>query len=759
MVCKVWILLIGLILLPVSIAYTGCNDPELNVGELTCREVETCGLLNWPNSYYLLNNDVSSENTCLVLAGAHNSVLDLNEHTITYNTLALDLHNWNFEEPFGSDNWVIDHPGNVERVYAPNEELDDYLWDDYFIRITSAQPTTLRSNLIHIPNADQTYIAWMIPHGPYHDPPSIFIEVEREDGVTLCRTEHGNFERAPGIKCEFQASAPINVYVKIGTLISDPQYTVNMDFIGFASAFDQGILIRPYSDYLRAPDNPEVSRSDNVKIFNGFVIQGDGRGPYGTGLELVSDDLEINNVLSSVNGINTENVMIQSAEAEVYNNTLISSSPYVFNRMSITAQLKVHYACDGISIHDNFIIGGPQRGIEVGGADNVEVFNNWVHQNSTVTNNHGLGAYGGYNISFVNNTVHPIHGRGISFEADPYHPFVSGYIINNSVIVYERPPSEYYHNFDFTCAHGIKLENNIEDVTVMGNIVDSSTGPLTWGGCPLNIGVDENSRNITVQNNTFISEYREGSESESFASAFLAYGDHSELLIEGNDFYSNHLFYYTSATIDPGPLIQSNTFTRTYPERKPFHTILFEGWHQHFVETRFLNTTLEGAEYTDLYINGQSGVYEYDYSVGWFLDVVALGSGQPLQNANIQIHDAYSDLVFTGTTNEEGRVQTDLTEFELSGYANTFEEILMYSPFRVTATYGADEQYEIVEMDESKELIFQFGDTCPVPYDYPPCGCMTTEEVTNAIVAWFAGGISFSNIIDGLEIFKDGPGC
>lgn len=71
----------------VSSAYTDCNDPTLDTSGYSggCVEVEACGTLNQANTYYLLNQSVSSTHICFS-AQANNMVLDLNEYTITYGT-------------------------------------------------------------------------------------------------------------------------------------------------------------------------------------------------------------------------------------------------------------------------------------------------------------------------------------------------------------------------------------------------------------------------------------------------------------------------------------------------------------------------------------------------------------------------------------------------------------------------------------------------------------------------------------------------
>ena len=402
--------------------------------------------------------------------------------------------------------------------------------------------------------------------------------------------------------CSFKPTAPVNVYVKFGTLVSESM-TLSFDGAGIASSYDFGIISRPYSDSIRAPDD-FVSSSNNLEIKNGNIFQGDGAGPYSESIEINADSLTVSNINSTVNGINTDNLEIYGDNHDIFNNTLISSSPYVFSRMIIAAQIKAGLT-DSV-IRNNIIIGGPQRGIDVSGNTNIVIKNNYISQNATVTNNHAMGAYVGTNLSFMNNTINATNGRGISCE------HVNGcYIQNNYINVIEKPSMEYYHNFGFTCAHGIKLEGSTTNAFIYNNTVISRTGPLTQGGCPLNLGLDGGAGgSADIKDNSFTALFDTNSESSAWATALLIYGDQTDVLIKNNKFYSNQYFMYMDG-VDLGPLIESNNFEVIGPNLKTFRSIHMYSYQLDSIGTRLLNNTFVGSSQDDIDIQN-SWIYNWD---------------------------------------------------------------------------------------------------------------------------------------------------
>jgi len=710
-------------------AYNSCSEVSsdvLNEGGVirTCQNVTSCGTLSTANRYYLLLNDVVDNDTCIVFRNAHNSVFDLNGHTIIYNNLSLILNNPGFEESLSSANWQVveGNSADVTRIYGPSVPDDDltradYMWGDYYLNIQNNGPTVVRSNLINIPSPSQTYVAWVTSGGRWSNCSTTFISVEDEFGTELCRMERSPV-RTFSLFCSFKPTTSVNVYVKFGTL--DPVwntppdnceglgYDLTFDEAGLASSYDFGLVARPYSGIGRAPDDP-VSTTNNLIIKNGNVVQGFGNGPYSQALEISTSPFLLRNVTSIVNGINTNNLYLQGGYHVITNNSFISHSPYVFNRMDILAQIKSDL--QNSTIDSNFIDGGPQRGIDVGGDLNITISNNIIRQNATVTNNHAAGAYGGTNLYFINNTIQPHNGRGISCE------HVNGcYVYNNTINVTEIPSMEYYHNFVFSCAHGIKIEGSAQNVYIVGNNVTSSSGPLTWGGCPLNLGQNDAGGYVEIKNNSFTALYGPGSRSETWASSLYYYGPVDEVFIEGNNFYSNHRFV-EGLTPDSGtsfgPTVVSNTFTKINPEIPTFHSIVFNGdSNRQNIETVFINTSLIGGEYTDARgIRSDMGVWNFD--VRWFLEATVLQGGNPVEGVFVSIFDKNNILINSFPTGAGGNVFVNLSQFFMSGVSTSLPTQTNSSPYTINVTHLGETQSQVVDLDSSKEIIFYFGGSNP----------------------------------------------
>ncbi|MBU0530164.1 MAG: hypothetical protein KKC05_00660 [Nanoarchaeota archaeon] len=693
-----------------AVQYGNCGDVPVSVknqGGITrnCEDVSSCRSLSSSSTYYLLTDNISDEHTCLNMRYADDSVLDLNEHKITYNTLSLNLNNPGFEQPLGSGNWVVTegNPADVTRVYAPAIDRGDLLWGDYFLQIESDQLTEVTSNLINIPNPDQTYVAWVTPIGPWKNYSTLFIKVEDQSGNQLCKMERSAV-RAFSLYCDFKPTSPVNVYVKIGTL--DPKYgdsglTFRFDEVGIASAYDFGVVIRPYSGPIRAPDD-DVKASDNVIIKNGYIIQGAGAGPFSESLEISSTPFEIYDITSIVNGINTNNLEPMGSNHNIHDNVFLSSSPYIFSRMTTEAQIKG--ALSNSVINNNTVIGGPQRCIDVGGDHDVVISNNYLSQNASVTNNHAMGAYDGYNLYFINNTVEPINGRGVSCEH-----VVGCYIHGNTINVIQIPSMEYYRDYDFSCAHGIKLEGRLENAYVYDNVVTSRTGPGTWGACPISASITSGEL-VEIYNNTLIAFYGENSEPEATAKTAEMWGLLQNTIFRDNRFYSNNIFtrVKSGGRDTLGPLFKDNVFTKTTPSNgATFHSIVFEGDGYDVSNTRFEDNLLIGGRLDD--VTSKSGANNWDYSVSWTLAVKILDSnGDPIiDSAIVTIDGPITSHVIKPTTNGVATF-TDVMDFIQTGYGSTQYPPTNYNDYNVRVDYYGTIFNQDITINNSKILTMNF---------------------------------------------------
>lgn len=680
-----------------------CED----INHDNCVEVFSCGRLSGSNSYFLLMNDVESENTCIVMTGATNSYFDLNGYTITYNTLKPDLINGGFEEDL-SNGWTVF--GDVERVSSASEGREGYLWGDYYIKMSNSpsQKNYLESAPVYLANSEQTYSSWVVVRSGYSSTPSFFIEIIDETNTVICRSETGSVDRTPGLECNFKISEPKTVRLRFGTLEHQNPYTFYVDFANIASAYDFGIISRNYCDSRRGPDDCPLSASDNIEIFNGKIIQGIGEGPWSEAIEISSMNAKIHDLITEVNGINSMNIEYYRPGVNIFDNILISKSPYVFNRMLIWAQI---FASGSESkIFNNTILGGPQSGINIeSGTSDLEIYNNYFNLSSKVTNNHAINTYGGLNLNIHDNTIISESGRGIEITGGQSAGARNSTIYNNYIRVKETPPFEYFENYELTCAHGIKLESNIDNVEVYNNTVYSIAEKGTWGSCPLNIGLGSSyspTPDIKIYNNSFyaIGEIDKEANAE-VASAWLIDGDYQQVELYNNNFYSNENII---SFRESGEIIninfENNSFIKSEINDKQL--VLINAYDGSFSNINLLNNELNGINYNYEYGLHASYTRSWEFETDWFLKINLYENGLPV-NAELVISNNQG-IVFSGTIT--GSKIFKLPELFFEGYGRS-GSVIDYNPYTIQATYNGNQITQNIDLTESKEVSIDFSES------------------------------------------------
>jgi len=677
-----------------AVQYANCAavpSAERNQGGITrtCQEITNCSVLSNANRYYLLVNNITSNYTCLSTMAIHNSIINLNEYAINYNNISLNIPNDGFETGTFTG-WNTANAPTATIIADPGT----YMLDNYYARITSTSPQYIQSQLIHLPEAGQTYYAYMLPKGI-----NVFIELVDSSNNQLCRTDVTS--SYPGGKfmfyCMYRTTAPIDVYLRFGTLSSDGS-TKDFDLVGLGSAYDYGIGLRGTSTSAGwFTDESTFAISNNVVIKNGIVKQGINKGTISPAVFFgVTSNSKVQNITTYTNGVQSPDIWVHGgANNEVSFNELHSSSPYTLNREITIGQIEGpdQQGQTNLSIHDNKLYGGPQGGIHAGfvpsagsfTGDTITVYNNYIDINTRTTNGYAL-SISANNTQIYNNTINVTNGRGIALPRSALNMS----IYNNYVNVIEKTPPEYSTQYGWACAHGIKMEfdSTYSTATIYNNTVISRTGPGTWGACPLSFGhgYANPSPPILIENNTFISQYGSGSEASSYSTAIQYYNNVPQMILKNNKFYSDNIFIMMAGgeLSEKGPKMISNVFEKTFPEKTPFRSFYIISEQGNYnLNTEFINTTLIGSDYNNI----QGGGVTWNFSVGWFLDVVALDGIGPANGANVTLSNRSGNVLFTNATTTNGNFRTNLTALIYNGNGSR-STTTTYKNYTVNVIYG-----------------------------------------------------------------------
>jgi len=698
-----------------AVQYANCAAvPISERGSLICQEVFSCGLLSTANRYYLLMNNISSNYTCFETIGIDNSVINLNEYEITYNNVNVVFSNRGFETG-DFTGWNTVNAPTATVVADPGT----YMLEDYYARITATSPQYISSPLIHLPDAGQTYVAYSLPKGG-----ETYVEVVDSLNNQLCRAE-GTISPAGKFMqfCLFATTQPTDVYLRFGTTSSDGLVR-DFDLVGLGSKYDYGVMVRSAPDV----DNVNTDNSLNVTIKNGIIRQGRNAGVFSHAINLGGggiDDCEVYNITTYTNGVDSVDIMLMGGKnTEVAYNEIHNNVAYTSDREDSYAMIEGpdQQGQTNLRIHDNKLFGGVQGGIHAGSkpnsttlfsGDTIEVYNNYIELTSKTTNGYAIIVTGN-NTRIYNNVVNATNGRGIGLGFKSSNQS----IFNNYVNVIEKTPPEYPTLYNGPCAHGMKLEfdSAYSSGQIYNNTVISRTGPGTWGACPLSVGFGFNKTValplILIENNTFISQYGVGSEPLAYSAAIQYFGKVPQVVLKNNRFYSDHILLMmwggdiTDNTAD-GSLFISNVFEKTYPEKSPFSSIFISTMAgPNNYNSEFIDSTFIDGSYDDIQVAGN-----WNFTVGWFLDVIALDGVSSANNALLQVFDKNNNLVFSATMTD-GTYQTNLTETYY--YGNPTVNKINYNNYTVNVTYLGETQSRKINLTSSRTEVFNFNaGPCP----------------------------------------------
>ena len=366
--------------------YARCSDiPSSVLNGKTCQEVTACGRLTGSNKYFLLVSNITTNKSCLWYE-ADNSVLDLNNYTVTYADVGFDgLYNNDFEigdpevtQPVGWDFSAAPHAKRMMDHYV-------YLSNDYLVNFSDVtSPETIVSDWVPITVLNRTYAGY----GVMSDCDSYTIEVEFQDHSINCST-------STSTHCEFKPKVAGNYRLRITTSNDARCY---VDLADIRPAYDAGIILPcGYVDHWRFPDYsfaPHVP--NNVQVKNGRIIEAGHGSLFGKTVfnRGVSGGTNVHDLYTVSRGLDSSNYYsLWESNQQVHNNTFVNTNTYTTDRSALMGPAGFYGSGDtNNDFFNNTIIGG-QGGVFYTGQNHCKIYNNEFYTKPAVTNHYGVTLY------------------------------------------------------------------------------------------------------------------------------------------------------------------------------------------------------------------------------------------------------------------------------------------------------------------------------------------------------------------------------
>ncbi|MCD4812513.1 T9SS type A sorting domain-containing protein [bacterium] len=671
--------------------------------------------LDQANTTYSLAMDISVENSAFLVL-EENIILDLNNHTVTYNQCTpVVVDNGSFETGSGTSVPSWDLSSAPSAAIATNTT---YLFGSQVLRFTNINTTeTIISDPISLLRTDHTYVAVITPgnRADYRTQLTLKV-VDHITNTILAYGVSNNVERGFSAVAEFrpQTTHPIRLEIEI-----DPQIatTLDLDDARVVSAYDSGIIaaqqwsgdipaMSNFDPALTVIYNSARSGIENFTLQNGTVTQGNGTGYKSSPLEFGGiHGLLVENITLNANGPDTTTLRApalaclagtSTLDAIVRNCTLNHTIDLVANRMHGPSVIALSGDCN-ILIENNTLRDGPQSGINGGNSEDHTyiVRNNDIRNTAVALNAYAIGLAGIQNFDIHDNTIITTHGRGICIDGYTAAATENGRIYNNHVAVQELGNRE---TLDIVTARALRIRNNVDAMGPHRNLhiydntfiatTASGQGQSAYGGRVswTNQNNQMNNANLLIENNTFKAVAYAVTHT---AKAFVLDGAAQNInaLLRNNVFESNHISLKILDS-DGGDTYDtdfiSNTIRRsTEGAVMAYQSIEIGYWIYAAHDIRLIDTQYDSAATSVAW----SGSGLKNIPTGWLLNLlVADQSALPLSQAIINITDSSSAIVYTGSTDENGQAAIPLASliYSQTGSDPQIIETESRNPFQIT---------------------------------------------------------------------------
>jgi len=666
--------------------------------------------LNQSNSVYILNSDIVTDGTAL-LVGASNITIDLNGHTIIFGNLDMSgVPNYDFEEGGGEipDSWDLSLAPSAKRVATS----DMPLVGNWLLKFDHPNTTEeVISGWTYLPKANRTYMAAAIVKscwGCMHR-----LRVEYQNGSMIGEASSDNVERAPMLSVKFKPGQDGNYRLRI--IFENPAGRESwIDYADIRPAYDAGIMMRNYFDSVRSPDIVGIScpgYRTNVTIRNGRIVEGQARGMVYRAISKESIGLlEISNLYIEVSGIDSSNFFAESSSNNIiHDSTIVSRVPYLVNRMDLS-NFPVLIGSD--SRFYNNVIDGGQGGVSTSGYSNVNIYGNTIRINSSSSNHYSVTTYGSSNITVRNNRFESYAGPGVMFSSLT----TNSSIMDNYFNISAQPcDAEYYTSLTSPAVrvtdylYGTTYGNRVVNNTIVSTISTFPQYPLCH---PTVIGLrmdasgefNEFSNNYVSLKTTDTGAYAHG----------IKEGSTSHDIVKNNYIESNNLNIWmaTDYSQTANAIFISNTFAKgvdpvNYHTFRIGYCCRINATNYTFIDSRFSG----GASMDDILWGTGSDGGIYSYHVNWYLNATVTDGLSGVAGALVSVADKNGEAVFTGSTDSSGRISNIVLEqfYRYGTYVPYTSNYAIYTPHIITASFAGQSATATINMTSSMSITLQLG--------------------------------------------------
>ncbi len=687
---------------------------------------------------YVLQTDVTTKGTAFAIT-AKDITFDLNGHTITYDNAApIVIPNGSFEQGSGPNatGWNFTNAPSASRhqgVWLYNETYEG----DYSLKFSDTktnQSVTSTTTITLEPNTTYSLSAMFELGGQGdYDNPGVkgYVRLIGANGeptreVFWNQTNWRGIQHREGV---FTTGATAETYtIQVGieghASSAKPFY---IDDIKIQRTQTFGVAVSPKNWNPGAtPDVTKYGDGTNATIKNGTITQGQGKATWGHGVYIyATNGVTIDGLTVTVQGANSSTLYGRDMTlwaATIANNTLTSNNRTITSRDSFNGS--VMYGLSG-TITGNTITNGPHAGIYTGGKIASNIANNTIQLKAKYTN--AFAIIGNPSSTIHNNTIlngtgeYTSHGIGIVGGTEE----APGRVYNNTVEVQQLPGvNQEYQGIPTGGVFGLQFDNS-PGTGVTGPIYSEVYGNNvtvygTTNGYALRITVPGEAV-LFIHHNTF----RAVASGSGHAAPLSIYGekpdqlgtfDADDLVFEDNTFITNDGIAIDSNGV-PGLILRRTTFQVTTPiaSPEPLTAGYYPGTGVH-ATLRFVDTVFADPNSRNYFESAAINFYNHNngnvtpvnrmiVTEEWTATIQAKDSaGQPLSGASVSIKNKDNSVVYTGTTDANGKVTAVLKQQQMQGTTKT-----TYNNYTVTLSSGGNFQQSTLNADKSQVLVLQLS--------------------------------------------------
>lgn len=417
-------------------------------------------VLDIPNETYILDSDIKAKGTAIFVAGP-NITLDLNDHEITYGSVAGIIFT---DTSFRSFEFYNAEP--------------DYSVDSKFNFIVFKGPGEVKTHKITLEEVNRQFSASVICKGNYNGNITIHVfdaQTNTEIGQGRCP----NPERGMSAVCLFTPKSD-TVYIVVKS--DGPSKILN---IAVTPSKDYGVIVTKMWEGdlpVHLPKPANYRYADNFRLIGGKIRQ------TGYGYESppiyckAMTNIVVDNVDIESSGFDTHGIDAEWAfNVEVLNSRITMYSERVSNRMHLVSNINCMNVYGKINIYNNELLDSPQTGIIYscfpGELNNLTIQQNNIIQNSIVTDGYGIVIGGAENFMITRNFVGPKNGRGILLDSWGRTGISDGEISTNYFSAIEKSNLEYNENqLEATALRIRPYEKRFDNIEFADNDFEATTG-------------------------------------------------------------------------------------------------------------------------------------------------------------------------------------------------------------------------------------------------------------------------------------------